>query len=367
MGTKLKVFYVVILVIMASSCKRVEKAVVQRKELVDAVFANGNVVTDDKYLITSQVEGYLQACYAEEGDSVKKGELLFQLRDEAVIAQLESAKMNYQKALENLSDDSPVLQKLQEQKLQLKNQLVNDSTNFFRYSELVKTKAVSMADYDKIKLAYNNTKAELKVISNTIEDTKQNLRIEFASAKSNWISQKENRDNFLMVSQSNGLLMQCFKEKGELVKRGEVVAEIGAGNFIARLQVAEDDINRVKKGQIAYVELNTNRNQAYKAQISKIYPAFNNEEQSFIVEAVFVDHVPGLKSGTQLQSNIIVEEKNEALVIPVDFVTQDKKVYSKVDGMEKNVVTGIQNSEWVEIISGLREGEVIEKQRSWRR
>ncbi len=367
MKTKIKLFYAVILVIMAASCNRAEKAVVQRKELIDAVFANGNIVTKDKYLITSQVEGYLQICFAEEGDSVKKGELLFQLRDKTAKAQLESAEFNFQKAKENLSDYSPVLQKLYEQKTQLENQLINDSINFLRYNELIKSNAVSKADYDKIKLAYSNTKAELKVNLNSIEDTKQNLQKEYEAAKSAWVSQKENRNNFLLTSQTNGLLMQCFKEKGELIKKGEVVAEIGAGNFIARLQVAEDDINRVKVGQIVYIELNTNRNHAYKAEVTKIYPAFNNEEQSFIVEAGFKDSVPHLKSGTQLQSNIIVEEKKDALVIPVDFLLPDKKVYSNVYRKEKNVETGLQTSEWVEIISGLQEGEVIEKLRSWKR
>ncbi|RKD90248.1 efflux RND transporter periplasmic adaptor subunit [Mangrovibacterium diazotrophicum] len=364
MNSKSILYLVAVLAWGATGCQMKEKTTVQRKDLVDAVFASGNIVTKDRYLVTSLSEGYLQHSFAEEGDSVKNGELLFQLQDKTPKAQLESAEIAYQKAQDNLRSGSPVLQKLYQQEMQLKNQWQNDSVNFVRYSNLIQANAVSKAEFDRSKLACENSESEYKAIQNTIEDTKRTLRLDLANAKANLVAQQENSEHFLMTSQVNGLLLQRFKEDGELVKRGETVAEIGAGQYIARLQVAEEDINRVEVGQSVYIELNTNRNHAYSARISKVYPAFDTNEQSFIAEAVFTEKVPSLKSGTQLQSNIVVAEKKGALVIPADYLEPGEQVFSEKHNSSIKVMTGIETSEWVEIIGGLNEGDVIEKQKS---
>ena len=363
MNSKSILYFVAALEILVTGCSPNEKTSVQRKDLVDAVFASGNIVTKDRYLISSQSEGYLQHSFAGEGDSVKSGELLFQLQDETPKAQLESAESAYQKAQANLRTSSPVLQKLDQQKMQVKNQLQNDSVNFSRYQNLIQTNAVSKADFDRIKLAYENSQSEYRAIQNTIEDTRRNLRLDLVNARANLVAQQENSVNFLLTSKVDGMLLQCFKEEGELIKRGEAIAEIGSGAFIARLQVAEDDINRVKEGQTVYIELNTNRNHACQARISKVYPAFDTDEQSFIAEAVFTGQVPLLKSGTQLQSNIVVAEKKNALVIPSDYLQPGQQVFSERHNMGIKVMTGIQTPEWVEITGGLKEGDMIEKRK----
>lgn len=364
MRSKSILYMVAVAGVTLSGCQSKETIVVQRKDLVDAVFASGSVITKNHYLVTSQSEAYLQQLYAEEGDSVKAGELLFRLQDETPVAQLQSAETAYQKAQANLSGDSPVLQKLYQQKLQLKNQVQNDSVNFIRYRNLIKSNAVSKIDFDRAQLAFENSQAEYRALQSTIEDTKRNLRLDLANAKANLVSQQENSDNFMISCQADGVLLQRFKEVGELVKRGETIAEIGSGEFIARLEVAEDDINRVKLGQTVYIELNTNRNHAYAARIIKVYPAFDTSEQSFIAEAEFTERVQELKSGTQLQSNIIVAEKKQALVIPAEYLQTGDEVYKSKPGLEVKVMTGIQTSEWVEIISGLQEGDIIEKRQS---
>ena len=62
----------------------------------------------------------------------------------------------------------------------------------------------------------------------------------------------------------------------ELIKRGEQVAEIGSGEFIAKLLIVEEDINKIKVGQDVFIELNTDKNKSYKAILSKVYPFFDS-------------------------------------------------------------------------------------------
>jgi hypothetical protein len=144
-----------------------------------------------------------------------------------------------------------------------------------------------------------------------------------------------------------------------LVRRGETLAEIGSGHFIARLLVAEEDIVRIKPGQEVFIELNTQKNKSYKAGITKIYPAFDPKDQSFIAEAEFTEPVPEIKSGTQLQANIVIGEKQQALVIPSSYLLPDNYVIREGSDEKVQVITGIKTAEWVEILSGLSEKDVL--------
>jgi multidrug efflux pump subunit AcrA (membrane-fusion protein) len=346
-------------VVVLSGCRPAETTTPQRKNLVDAVFASGNVVMKDQYLVTALSEGYLQKTLVEEGDSVFTGQLLFQVQDNASQAQLESAQSAYRVALENSRPDSPTLQKLNQQLLKAQNQFRTDSLNFNRYKNLIKTNAVSKAEYDRAKLAFESSKAEQTSLENTIKETRENLNVELANAKANLVTQQNNSSYFSLTSFTNGIVLQKYKENGELVKRGETLAEIGAGEFIARLQISEEDISRVTTGQEVYIELNTHKNQSFKGEITKVYPAFNVQEQSFIAEASFSETVKGIKAGTQLQANVVVEKKSDALVIPASFLLTDDYVLKGNSNQKIQVKTGIKTADWVEILGGVTESDKL--------
>ena len=354
--------YCLIGVTLLTACNRPEKIQPQRKDIVDAVFASGNIITDDQYSVTSLTEGYLVNSFVKVGDSITEGQLLFEIYDEVQKSQLESATANYQNALDNVGSNSAIIQQLNAQRTQIKNKFFNDSLNFIRYSNLVKTNAVSESDYEKAKLAFNNSKQELQSIEIQIQDTKKNLELELIKSKANLAAQQNASSYYYLNSRVQGTVLQIFKTNGDLVRRGETVAEIGAGNFVIKLFISEDDINSIKVGQDVYVELNTEKNKSYKAGISKIYPAFDPKEQSFIAEARFVEPVTNLKSGTQLQANIVIRQKERALVIPANYLLPHDYVNISNKKEKVKVQVGIRTPEWAEIISGLDETTTIVRQ-----
>ncbi|NJK97944.1 MAG: hypothetical protein HC905_26275 [Bacteroidales bacterium] len=60
---------------------------------------------------------------------MKAGQILFRIKNEAQPEQLVNAEANYQFAVSNLSDNSPVLKQLMAQKNQVENKLTTDSLN----------------------------------------------------------------------------------------------------------------------------------------------------------------------------------------------------------------------------------------------
>ncbi|HAF29537.1 MAG TPA: hypothetical protein DCG75_10860 [Bacteroidales bacterium] len=351
--------YCLVGITILTGCNHPERVQPQRKDIVDAVFASGSIITNNQYSLTSQTEGYLINSFAKEGDTIKEGQVLFHINDDAQKVQLESATANYHYALYNASSNSAILQQLNAQKIQQKNKLTTDSLNFLRYNNLIKSNAVSQLDYERAKLAFDNSRQELQATEILITDTKKNLALELIKSKSSLVSQQSTSSYFILSSRVNGVVLQIFKKDGDLVKRGETVAEIGSGSFIIKLLISEDDINKIQAGQDVYIELNTEKNKAYKARISKIYPAFDAKEQSFIAEALFSEPISNLKSGTQLQANIVIRRQKQALVIPTNYILPGDYVITNNKKKKIKVQVGIKTTDWSEIISGLDENTTL--------
>jgi len=333
-----------------------------RKDIIDVVFASGNIETSSQYNVTSQSEGYLVQSFIEEGDSVKRGKTLFHIYDETQKAQLESSIASFNYAVYNTNPNSEILQQLNAQRQQAKHKLANDSLDFNRYSNLIKTKAVSQVEYERVKLNYENSKQTIIALDNQIQDLKKNLNLEMVKARTNLVAQQNTNSFYTPTSEVEGVVLQILKEKGELVKKGETIAEIGSGKFIAKLFVSEEDINSIKIGQDVYIELNTEKNKSYKAKITKVFPAFDTKEQSFLVEAEFTELTSTLKSGTQLQANIVIGQKQNALVIPSSFVMYGDYVIVKGKDEKTKIKAGIRTPEWTEVIGGIDENSVLESQ-----
>ena len=160
---------------------------------------------------------------------------------------------------------------------------------------------------------------------------------------------------------------QIFKKQGDLVRKGDQVAQLGnPDSIVINLDVDEGSISKVQLEQQVLVELNTEKNKTYEARISKIYPHFNETSQSYKVEARFLKEMPGLISGTQLQANIITKRKEKALLIPHVYVVNGNKVLiqkdKKIDSV--TITTGIVSDDWIEVLSGLTVNDKIVKEKN---
>ena len=193
----------------------------------------------------------------------------------------------------------------------------------------------------------------------SLADLKQTLDLNAKNAKAQYQIQQQNNGFYTLSSVANGLILNIYKKNGDLVKKGETVADMGNGKLIARLQVAEDDINRVTMKQLVLISLNTDKNNVYKAFVSKIYPSFDASSQSFIVEATFTEVPTILKDGTQLQANFIVTEKKNVLVIPATYLADGDSVLLKESNKKIGIKTGIKTLEWVEVTDGLCGNETL--------
>lgn len=326
------------------------------KPLTEAVYASGLVVAEDEYQVFAQVDGYLAEKMVSDGDAVKKGDVIFVIESTQQNARLQIARENYALAKRNNGEDSPVLQELHTAIAASRTKMRYDSINFIRYENLLKQNATTKAAYDSYKLMYENARQDYTLQLARLKKTKNQLHTEFENAAAQLRIAGEESGRYTVRSEIDGKVFTTTKEKGELIRRGEMIGVVGRDDhFYLELSVDELDIQRVKKDQKVLVKIDAYPDKIFEAAITKVYPMVNPRQQSLRADAELREALPGAFSGLAVEANIIIRQKNDALVIPKTALLPGDSVLIKTDdGNQKvKVKTGIQTLDEIEIIEGL--------------
>jgi HlyD family secretion protein len=326
------------------------------KRLTEAVYASGYVVSKNEYEVNAQAEGYVVEKVAEDGAEIKKGDPVYILESGQQSSRFELARKNYAIAANNVSDDSPVLNEIKAALQSSRSKVSFDSLNFIRFKNLLARNATTRSEFDRMKLAYENSTREYELNRSRYSKIKNQVVLEFENAKSQLSIASNEAGKYVVRSEYDGKVFRTLKEKGELVRRGEAVAVIGNDKaYYLQLDIDEQDILKVKPGQNVLVSIDAYPGKVYKATIEKVYPFVNKQQQSVRADAGMVDSLPGYFSGLSVEANIVIREKEKALVIPKSALAgRDTVRVETPDGVKlTRIQTGIETLEEVEVVGGL--------------
>lgn len=328
----------------------------QMKPLIEAVYASGFVVSKDEYQIFSQVDGHLSRKLVDEGTPVRKGDPLFVIESGQQNARYDIAKQTFDLSARNYRDDSPVLRELAAAKQTAYSKMQYDSANFARYSNLLKKNATSQSEFDRMKLLYENSQNEYVLQKSRYERTKNQLHLELQNAKNQLAIAGDESGRYTVRSEIDGIVYMTAKEEGELVRRTELLGIVGKENsYRVELSIDELDIQRVKAGQKVLIKIDAYADKIFRATITRVYPMVDRRQQAVKAEAQFDEPLPGGFSGLALEANIIIRQKDKAVVIPKSKLLPGDSVLIQTEDGEKKikVITGIETLDEVEIIEGL--------------
>lgn len=360
---KLSLFLSIILAISLFSCgKKTETATVQRKDITEMVFATGSLKADDEYLVAAQADGYLKTLNFEEGDVINAGKILAVIDNKQSLVNVNQTGKLLAIAKANATENAPLIQQIRININLAKEKLKQDELQAERFRKLLETNSIAKVEFENAALAVLNTKANIKALEEQIANLQVNANQQVI------IQQQQNEvsnavaDYNQIIAYVSGKVYKKRKQLGDYVKKGDVIAVIGNPNKIyANLSIDESNMSKIKLGQSVVIQLNTNAQKTYKAQIAEILPAFDEATQSFFVKAFFTENLDFGIIGTQLQANILIAEKKNALVIPRSYLGYGNKVLLK-DKKTVVVKTGIISTDWAEITGGLAENETILKE-----
>ncbi len=345
-----------------AGCRNMDTIHPQRKDIVETVYASGKIIAENEYYVYALSSGTVLKKLAKEGDAVKKGQTLYIISYDAPAAKVEAARSNYSNAEANLSEQSRILNDLRLSMQNAETKFINDSLQYVRLKNLLDQDIGTKTNLDN---AYTNYLISLNAKKSAAEkyhSTYNDLTVSLHNAKSQLVSAQSDLDNYFIRSEDNGSVYQTFKEAGEAVRPNDMIALLGeSAQRIIKLSVDQQDINKIKTGQEVLLKTDITGNQIYHAVITRIYPVMNEADQTFRADAVFTDNLQQPYIHSSVEANIIIQKKNNVLIIPRNALLAADSVQVKQKGDIKKVFvqTGIVSLDEAEVLSGLDESSEV--------
>ncbi len=343
-------FFIIILI---TSCQTEKNYITPAvTSLTESVYASAQIEPEEFYTVHAAVSGIVEQRYVEEGAFIKKGERLFALSDDLSELEINRAELNYDLARTNYEGNATLLKELEDEILAAELKLTNDSINYFRQKRLWDQNIGSRSALDQKELNYQLAQRNLEILRNKYDRTKKELNSQLKLAANQYKSSTRTNQDFWIESKIDGRVYELFKNEGEAVTIQEPLATVGsADQFVIALQVDEVDIARVQKGQKVILTLEAFPGKVFEAGVQKIFPNMDVRSQTFRIEAAFFDPPQPLYPGLSGEANVIINQKDSILTIPLNYLTDGNKVLTASG--EIKVQTGLKSMDQVEIISGI--------------
>ena len=329
-----------------------EKLLPTQTAITESVYSSVTVQPDSLYQAYAAVAGILDRNLVEEGDAVAKGDPILQIINNAPKLNTENARLALQLAQENYNGSSAILSSIEDEINAATLSFKNDSINYFRQKNLWEKNIGSKVEFDNRKLAYELSGNNLRLLKSRYQRTKNELQTQLQQARNNYQTSQIATKDFTVTSKINGKVYALFKEPGEIVTTMEPLAAVGSADiFVVEMLVDEVDIVKLRTGQQVLITLDAYGNAVFEAEVSKIYPRKDERSQTFTVEALFKQPPEKLYPGLAGEGNIIIAQRDSALVIPKTYLIDGDRVLTE-DG-PVTVTLGLQNLDQVEILEGI--------------
>jgi HlyD family secretion protein len=325
--------------------------------ITESVYASGKVKAAEQYKVFSTVAGTLQQKHVQIGEIVKKGDPIFTVKNQVAELSVSNSRLAVRQVEENMK-------KIRDMKRQvdlLCAKFLQDSLMYVRQRNLWEQQATSQVQFEQAVLAMKSSKMEYTNLLSQLEQTKTALQLEYKAAKNNVKISEENAGGYIVRSETSGKIYTIYPEEGEGISPQTLLAIIGKPDqFLIEIEVDENDIASVQTGQEILITMDSYKDSVFKATVTSIHPILNENSGTFTVEGAFTHAPPQLYPYMNVEANILTGRKENAMVIPRDYLTEDNCVLVD-NGKKLPVKVGLKNYEYVEIISGLSKDQKIYK------
>lgn len=357
---KMKNIVILFTLFTVFSCTKSKEEKPIRQDIKELVFASGQLEWDDSYNLAAQTDGVLKNVNLDVGIAVNKGNFIANIDNRTNEINTQTVQEQLVITNENLTANSPQLQQLQQNIAFVESKYQQDKTQEERYKRLYQSQSVAKVEYENMKLNSQNSLSNLNALKKQANQILQTAKQQHITTKGQLRNNQVVQNyNSIQVTES-GTVIKKYKTTGDYVRKGDVIATIANSNKLeAVLNVDENSIGKIKQGQSVYVSLNSNKDEIINGKISEILSAFDEKTQSFICKVTFDKPIQNSIFGTQLEANILVGEKKNALLIPRSYMGYGNKVNVKGKDEYVTIKIGIVSTEFVEVLSGINENDVI--------
>jgi HlyD family secretion protein len=364
--------------------------------ITETVTASGKIYPETEVKISPEVSGEVIELTVQEGDSVRKGQLLMKVNPAIYSSMVNQAQASVQESRSRVANSREMV-------AQAKAQYDQATTNYNRNKKLYEDKVISALEFEQSEIAYRTAKASYDAARANVSGGQYGVQ----GASAGLTQAQENLRKTTIFAPTSGIISQLNVKLGERVvgtaqmAGTEVLTIADLGRIEVRVDVSETDITKVKIGDTTIIEADAYRNRKFTGVVSKIsvssksaglQQASTDQVTNYTVHILILPSSyydlmaqmpnkfpfkPGMSASVEIQTR---KEKN-ILSVPVNAVTTrdypdsvKKKEDQTVDDVRqvvfvydektkkvsvRDVKTGVQDNQYVQILQGLKEGEQV--------
>ncbi|MCH6255516.1 efflux RND transporter periplasmic adaptor subunit [Puniceicoccaceae bacterium K14] len=343
--TILKIFVPIVLlavfVFFAIETVKPEAVVVkvERTDAVKSVSGTVRVLTGKTMQLRSAESGRVIETKVDVGRAVQEGEMLAQLDTEDVDLEIEKAQI-----------DLDAAKKLAALGSQHKHSLAAKKEDLEDLERMLELGSASLS-------SVNAKKRDVKLTEENIERESANVEKSIQGLE-NFIRVLERRKEKMRIeSPISGVVSEVYAFKGDLLEAGNPIALVISDDRVVEVRISEENFTGIAEGQRVRVKFLGYGSSEFNGAVSKVLPVADPDTQRYAVHVDLSVEDNLLFPGLTGEANIVVDQRENALVLPATAV-RGSYVFTVKDGIVEvvEVKKGYENMVSVEILSGVEEG-----------
>ncbi len=287
--------------------------VVELGEISNVLELTGSVEPTRVARLASPAEGPIRNCRVREGDQVRQGAKILSIgRRKATEALLLSANQD----------------------------LKTEKEELVSVEKLVESGAIPRDQLELARAKYDRAVAQLERV-------------------------KESSDDYEVVAPWDGIISKVLVADGNFVVPRTVMVEIfDPKSLVIRTAAPEAQSQDLRLNMDVSVKLDAYPGKSFQGKISRIYPELDRRTRTRTVEIELIDTV-NLTPGMFARINLALKSESAVVVVPLEAVMVTPRglrvayVVENGKAMQRKVTTGIEGGGRVQILSGIKPGELI--------
>ena len=384
---------------------------VKVRTIIEVVNASGKIYPEIEVKVSPDISGEITELTVQEGDTVKKGQLLARIYADIYSIQRDQAASGVAQSQAQVANSKAALDAL-------KAQMEQAQRIYDMQKKLYDEKVISMNEFNVADANYKSARANYNAAQQGIRGGQANVQ----SAKANLNKANTDLSRTAVVAPMDGVISLLSVKKGERVVGSNMMAGTemlriaDMAKIEIRVDVGENDIPKVKLGDSAIIEIDAYSGRKFKGMVTQIASSnigaaaassLAGTSNDVTQYKVFIRLLPEsyrdllgkgtfpFRPGMSANADIQTRTQKNVLSVPINAVTtrdksdtldvkkdskkkgnEDKKstaISSNMDELEVlvfvkdsankvykvKVTTGIQDINYIEINSGLKSGQEV--------
>lgn len=334
---------------------RVRSVPVEKRDLTAQVYGNGTVEAKVIVGVSSKITGRIVELYADQGDRVRRGELLARLENDDFVQQRLQSEAAVTRAAANLDAETANLRKA-------RANLVLAQKNAERFSALAEKNLVSKLEAEQHDTSFRVASEEVARCTAALESA----RMEQVANRAGLGFARSKVADTLIYAPQDGIIISRDLEKGATVTPGMPIFTLADPRTVwVKANVDESRLKGVVVGGNALISLRSAPDEKFPGQVARLGRESDRVTEELEVDVAFTPPLQNFRLGEQSDVYIVTESRRGVPSLPsVAIVARggERGVWVVVDGRLafRPVSVGIEDRRnFTEIAGGLAGNERV--------